>query len=313
MKQLKILRCCISNKENRLARISSSGKRGVTLLFSNGESAKARVSSNVFRKVKNPVCGDNAKVVKKQGGWYVEEILERKGLLERTSPVGRSQVLAANIDLVVVVASISSPPLRRGFIDRALASANWNHLPAALVLNKIDLKSLKDAADPDTLEKVYGEQAGYTVLKTSVISGQGIEEFKQLISDKTVALAGISATGKTSLIKAIHPELDLKVGAVNAKTTKGKHTTVSARLIPLNKTTFLMDTPGLRAFSVDHIPKDQLKFCFAEFNNVGPCKFRDCLHETEPECAVTDAVKKGIIDRERHLSYLKLLHEENAF
>ncbi|MCK5036916.1 MAG: GTPase RsgA, partial [Candidatus Sabulitectum sp.] len=144
----------------------------------------------------------------------MEEILDRNGCLERTSPTGRRQVLAANIDLVVVVASIASPPLRRGFIDRALASANWNRLKAALVLNKIDLAGTKDAADPELLEKVYGSQAGYTVLKTSTVAGLGIEEFKELIAGKTVALAGISATGKTSLVQAIHPELNLRIGAV---------------------------------------------------------------------------------------------------
>ncbi len=249
----------------------------------------------------------------KQGVWYVEEILARKGCLERTSPIGRRQVLAANIDLVVVVASIASPPLRRGFIDRALASADWNHLPAALVLNKIDLAGNKGAASPEDLENIYGEQAGYTVLKTSAITGSGMEEFKKLIQGKTVALAGISAAGKTSLIQAIHPELNLRIGAVNAKTTKGKHTTVSARLIPLGKDTFLMDTPGLRAFSVDHIPRNELKFCFSEFDGAGPCKFRDCLHETEPGCAVLKAVQQGSIDRKRHASYLKLLHEENTY
>ena len=249
----------------------------------------------------------------KQGVWYVEEILARKGCLERTSPVGRRQVLAANIDLVVVVASIASPPLRRGFIDRALASADWNHLPAALVLNKIDLTGNKGAASPEDLEKIYGEQAGYTVLKTSAVTGSGMEEFKKLIQGKTVALAGISAAGKTSLIQAIHPELNLRIGAVNAKTTKGKHTTVSARLIPLGKDTFLMDTPGLRAFSVDHIPRGELKFCFSEFEQHDQCKFSDCLHETEPGCEVLEAVKNGLIDRERHQSYLKLLHEENTY
>jgi ribosome biogenesis GTPase len=98
---------------------------------------------------------------------------------------------------------------------------------------------------------------------------------------------------------------------VNEKTTKGKHTTVSARLITLEKDTFLMDTPGLRAFSVDHIPRNELKFCFREFMEHGDCKFTDCLHETEPDCAVLAAVKRGEIDKERHSSYLKLLHEEN--
>ncbi|MCD6587176.1 MAG: ribosome small subunit-dependent GTPase A [Candidatus Fermentibacteraceae bacterium] len=259
------------------------------------------------------MCGDVATVANRQGAWYVEKIETRKGILERTSPVGKRQVLAANIDLVVVVASIASPPLRRGFVDRALASAEWNHLPAALVFNKIDLRKTTEAADLTVLEKVYGEQAGYTVLKTSTVTGEGIDNFKNLIRGKTVALAGVSATGKTSLIQAIHPHLNLRIGAVNAKTTKGKHTTVSARLIPLENNTFLMDTPGLRAFSVDHIPKAELGYCFPEFEGAGRCRFRNCIHETEPGCAVLEAVENGTIDRERHLSYLKLLHEDNTF
>jgi ribosome biogenesis GTPase len=302
-----------SISDNTTARIASSGKRGVTLLLSTGETVKARVSSNVFRVFKNPVCGDVATVANQQGVWYVEKIETRKGILERTSPVGKRQVLAANIDLVVVVASIASPPLRRGFVDRALASAEWNRLPAALVFNKIDLRGTTEAADLAILDKVYGEQAGYTVLKTSTVTGEGIESFKNLIAGKTVALAGISAAGKTSLIQAIHPNLNLRVGSVNAKTTKGRHTTVSARLIPLGNSTFLMDTPGLRAFSVDHIPKAELGYCFTEFESASPCRFRNCVHETEPGCAVLEAVESGTIDRERHLSYLKLLHENNAF
>lgn len=243
--------------------------------------------------------------------WYIEEVFPRAGCLVRTSPLGKKQILAANIDLVIVVASVSSPPLRRGFLDRALSAATWNRIPAAIVLNKVDLKGNADAADIQELKKVYSDQAGYTVLQTSTVTGEGIQSFRDLVKGKTVALAGISAAGKTSLVKAVNPELDLKVGAVNVKTTKGRHTTVSARLIPIGSETFLMDTPGLRAFSVDHIPPEELKHCFPEFGNLNPCKFRNCLHETEPGCSVIEAVTSGKLDRKRHASYLKLLREEN--
>ena len=293
-----------------LARIASPGKRGVTLLFDSGETAKARVSSNVFRSVKNPVCGDYAKVIKKQDTWYVEEILKRKGCLERTSPTGRRQTLAANIDLVLIVASIASPPLRPGFIDRALAAAEWNHLPAAIVFNKIDLAGQDSAFSLSRLDNIYKKTAGYSVVETSAITRQGLDEFKNLLHNKTVALAGISAAGKTSLIHAIHPELNLRIGEVNAKTTKGRHTTVSARLIPLGNKSYLMDTPGLRAFAVDHIPKEELKHCFIEFTRYPGCKFRNCLHDTEPGCRVREALAEGEISKERYNSYIKLLHEE---
>ncbi len=212
---------------------------------------------------------------------------------------------------MAVVASITSPPLKRGFLDRALASAEWNRIQAVLVLNKTDLREEKGAADTEELQRVYCQRAGYKVILTSTVTCQGINEFRELITGKTVALAGISAAGKTSLVQAVNPDLDLKVGAVNLKTSKGRHTTVSARLVPLWKDTFLMDTPGLRAFSVDHIPTDELKDCFPEFRNHTNCRFRNCLHETEPGCAVREAVENGEIDRARHLSYLKLLREEN--
>lgn len=294
-----------------LARIASPGKRGVTLLFDSGETVKARVSSNVFRTVKNPVCGDYAKVIKKQDSWYVEEILERTGCLERTSPTGRRQILAANIDLVIIVASIASPPLRPGFIDRALAAAEWNHLPAAIVFNKIDLAGQESSFPLSKLNNIYKETAGYTVVETSTITREGLDEFNKLLSDKTVALAGISASGKTSLIHSIHPELNLRIGEVNAKTTKGRHTTVSARLIPLGDKSYLMDTPGLRAFAVDHIPKEELKFCFTEFNRYPGCKFRNCLHDSEPGCNIREALSRKEISQERYNSYIKLLQEEN--
>jgi ribosome biogenesis GTPase / thiamine phosphate phosphatase len=293
------------------ARVASAGRRGVTLLLANGKSEKASVSGNVYRDTGNPVCGDSVLAARQGDRWRVESILPRTGCLERTSPTGGKQLLAANIDLVIVVASIKSPPLRRGFIDRALAAAEWNSLPAAIVLNKTDMAGDEDAASTDELQRIYGNMAGYPVLCTSTVTGSGIAEFTSLLKGKTVVLAGISAAGKTSLIKAVNPGLELRVGAVNEKTTKGRHTTVSARLLQLGENTYLMDTPGLRAFSLDHIPEQELKHCFREFENFSDCRFRNCLHETEPECGVIQAVEKGLIDRERHLSYLKLLREEN--
>lgn len=244
--------------------------------------------------------------------WYIEEIMPRKGCLTRTSPLGKKQVLAANIDLVAVVASIKSPPLRRGFLDRALASAVWNGIPAAIVLNKMDLAGDEDAADVGELKRIYEGLAGFRTVTASTVTGEGIDDFRRLIAEKTVALAGISAAGKTSLVKVVNPDIELKVGAVNVKTTKGRHTTVSARLIPLWKDTFLMDTPGLRAFSVDHIPSEDLKDCFPDFRDFEGCRYRNCLHDSEPGCGVREAVEKGDIDRERYGSYLKLLKEDNS-
>lgn len=290
-------------------RVQSAGRRGVVLALPGGETVKASVSGVVYRDSGGPVCGDVVDAVAEHPRWRVTAIRERTSVLTRTSPMGKPQVLAANIDRVLVVASICSPALRRGFLDRVLASAEHSGLRCSIVLNKVDLAGDPGAASVTEIERVYCGGAGYSVLPVSAREGTGMDRLADFIEGQTVVLTGPSGAGKSSVAMRLNPGLDLEVGALNRKTSRGRHTTVAARLLHLRGDTWMMDTPGLRAFSIEHIPGDELWRCFPEFRGLEPCRYRNCLHDTEPGCPVRDGVASGGIDRERYDSYLKLLGE----
>lgn len=279
------------------------------LALPGGETEKASVSGLVYRDAGGAVCGDLVEAVPGVPRWRVTDVLPRTSVLTRTSPLGKPQVLAANVDRVLVVVSVCRPALRKGFLDRVLASAEHNRLRCAVVLNKTDLAGLPEAADIPELTAIYRDGAGYDLLQVSAETGAGVPELREMIRGQAVVLTGPSGAGKTSLALALNPGLDLAVGALNARTSRGRHTTVASRLLHLGDDTWLMDTPGLRAFSVEHIPSDQLRFCFPEFQAFGPCRFRNCLHDSEPGCAVSQAADSGSIAGCRYESYLKLLGE----
>lgn len=298
--------------EESRVRIASVSRRSVTFLDGSGMHVTARVSGNVY-KTCHPVVGDIALLRKETDEPIVTEILPRKTVLERTSSLGqKKQIIAANVDLVLVIASLREPRLKRGFIDRAVAASEWQNLKAAIVINKIDLAS--GEADRETLAEIlsdYGpDGAGYDILPLSCKTGQGVDQIRDRLRGLSVVMTGQSGTGKSSLAKRLNPDLDLATGEVNRKTAKGRHTTVKARLFPLGGETYLIDTPGLRTFSIDHVPVDELGCCFIEFTELEDgCRFRNCLHDSEPGCAVREAVESGDLSRNRYNSYRNLLNE----
>jgi len=302
-------------RESSLLRVSSVGRRGVLLVDGEGREISAGTSGGVFRDGEGPVPGDRVAAVASRGRLMLEEILPRRGLLTRTSPSGREQLIAANVDRVLAVVALREPPLRTGFLDRVLAASEWRSLPASIVVNKIDLAS--GEADADLLERIAGDfgpgGAGYPVFPVSCADGSGLEALRESIRGQTVVMTGPSGAGKTSLALRFRPGLDLRIGTLNPKTSKGRHTTVSARLIPLGGGTALMDTPGLRVFSVEHIPPGELKRCFPEIRRLeGGCQFRDCMHLAEPGCAVKRACDDGGIPTSRYASYRMLVEEISA-
>ena len=277
-----------------------------------GNEISAITAGRVYHGMK-PVPGDNAYATLFDDHVVVDEILPRSGILQRPAPIGRStQIIAANVDRVLVMVSLINPLFSTGFVNRALVSAEWRELPATIVLNKMDL--CRSDADRDLIKKIlniYGKDgAGYPVFPVSCINGSGTDLLLKHIKGTTVVMTGPSGSGKTSLAKHYKPDLDLRIGGLNPKTSKGKHTTVSARLVLLENDITLIDTPGLRMFSIENIPGNDLQFCFPEFLPfIGKCKFRDCMHMSEPGCAVIAASENGIIHKDRYNAYRKFIEE----
>jgi ribosome biogenesis GTPase len=222
-----------------------------------------------------------------------------------------TQIIAANVDMVLVIMSMKEPEFNNGFLNRALVAAGWRGLRATVVLNKMDLCSKQDGKLENRILSTYGPGgAGYPVFMVSCKTGLGTDELLEHIRGLTVVMTGPSGAGKSSLVKHYNPALDVKIGNLNPKTSKGRHTTVSAMLIPLEKNTGLIDTPGLRMFSIDHIPRRELQFCFPEFADcIGNCRFRNCLHLSEPGCAVKAKVDDGSISEIRYGIYTNLMNE----
>ena len=243
-------------------------------------------------------------------GWRITAIAPRKGVLARREPGGRygERVLAANVDQVCVVFAVANPEPHVRMIDRFLVVCEANDLEPHVVLNKVDLV---DAVAVDALAAPY-ERAGYPVHRTSVKLGIGLEELRAVLHGKVTAVAGPSGVGKSSLLNTLHPGVALRIGEISQSVNKGRHTTVGAKLIPLpdGDEGYLVDTPGLREIAMWGLPSESLDQCFREFRPyLGECRFQDCDHEVEPQCAVQAAVTAGSIDRGRYESYVKLYAE----
>lgn len=232
----------------------------------------------------------------------IERIEPRHGVLSRTFR-GRQHVLVTNVDQLVIVSSVAEPNLKPNLIDRFLVAAEQNGIRPVICLNKVDLV---DAADLQPLVGVYG-QLGYRVLLISARTGFGMDGLRDVLQGRESVVAGQSGVGKSSLLNVLDPDLQLRVSEVSEDTQKGKHTTTAARLIPLQFGGYVVDTPGIRQFQLwDVIPPEVAGL----FRDVRPyvslCRFPNCTHTHEAECAVKDAVADGRIDARRYESYCYL-------
>lgn len=253
------------------------------------------------------VVGDRVALKTESGGWVIEDVHERRTTLARKALDGpRVKVMAANLDRLLVVASLADPPPSRDLIDRMLVMGEWGKLDVQLVLTKIDLPGTAETAR--TLEEFYG-QAGYPVATTSVITGRGMEAFRRTVRSGASAMAGPSGAGKSSLLNWMEPGLALRTLTVGKRSRAGRHATVSSRLVALTHGGHVADLPGFSAAGPGCVA-GELDRCFADFRPfLDGCAFRDCRHLHEPGCAVLQALEAGRIRPERHRSYRTILEE----
>ncbi len=255
------------------------------------------------------VAGDRVLVQATGAGeGVIERVEPRYGIISRTSR-GRQHILVANVDQLIIVSSAAEPGLKPNLIDRMLVTAEKVGVQPLICINKIDLV---DPADLQPIFGVYG-QMGYRVLPISAKTGQGIAALKGWVKGKKSVVAGQSGVGKSSLLNAIEPGLNLRVSHVSAENQKGRHTTTSTRLIGLNEGGFFVDTPGIRQFQLwDVIPEEVCGF----FRDIRPyinrCRFPDCSHTHEDGCGVKDGVADNQIDLRRYESYMHLRNGDFA-
>ena len=232
----------------------------------------------------------------------IERVEPRHGCICRASR-GRQQVLVANVDQLVIVTSAAEPRMKPNLIDRLLVEAEKGGVRPLICINKVDLA---DPADLQPLVGVYS-QMGYEVLLVSATAGLGIEQFRRAMFGRASVVAGQSGVGKSSLLNAIDPSLCLRVQPVSEENEKGKHTTTTARLLPMAGGGYVVDTPGIRQFQLWDIVPEEVAGYFRDVRPyVSMCRFPDCTHTHEDGCAVKDAVADGHLDERRYESYCHL-------
>ncbi len=264
------------------------------------------------QEVVNPVAvGDIVHItLQSDGSGIIDRVTERKNRLLRKATHGRRgiQILASNVDLVLIVQSLRDPAFKTGFIDRVLVTCEAYEIQTLIVLNKTDLaKGTKDDIKLKDTEELYSK-LGYRLLKTSIFRPTSLKLFREELRGKISVLTGHSGTGKSSLLNTLSPELNLKTGEVSQSSSKGKHTTTYAQLLELDKDTFVVDTPGIREFGLVDFEPYEISHHFPEMKpRIEHCHYSNCTHRHEPKCAVLKAVGEKLITESRYRSYLNII------
>ena len=271
------------------------------------------------KRLTNPVAvGDEVQVLidedADERSGLIKEIGERRNSVVRQSPRQKHHLhlMASNIDQAVLIITIREPNLKQGFIDRFLLMTEPHDIPAVIVINKSDLYDEEDLELYEGLKYMY-EDIGYRVLLTSAQSGEGLDDFRSVLEGKVSLISGQSGVGKSSLVNAIEPGLDLRTSMLSDYSGKGQHTTTFAEMHPLSGGGYIIDTPGIKTLTFNHLEPQDVAHNFREFFEVSVnCKFNNCLHRNEPKCAVKAAIENGEISELRYINYLTILEEVEA-
>lgn len=310
----------LKKEESRAVVLRSTGS-WYDLQDSCGEIWKGRLRG-VFKKNKSKLT--NPIAVGDQVAFYADNLPEKNAVISRIFPrknyiarqstrkKAHGHLIAANIDLAVLVVTLAFPRTSLGFIDRFLVSAESFKIPALIVFNKQDRLSAAEKARQSTLATLY-EGLGYSCLSVSALKKSNLAAFEQKIEGKISLLAGHSGVGKSTLLNQISADINQKTAKVSAYSEKGRHTTTFAQMFALPaKDTYLIDTPGIKEFGILDIENNALAFFFPEMSRIlHQCKYHNCTHTHEPGCAVKQDLKDGKIAESRYLNYLSMLENQD--
>lgn len=268
-------------------------------------------------KFTNPVVvGDIVdfhKTEDKEG--IIESIHERKNYIVRKSVnlSKQAHILAANIDLAILMVTLSEPKIYPEFIDRYLVTAEAYHIPAAIIFNKVDLHDESMDEELDELFELYSALE-YSCYKIAANDSNSLDGVKDLFRDKTTLISGYSGVGKSTLINQLDPHLDLKTEKISEQHKSGKHATTFAEMHQIKDLGYIIDTPGIKGLGVLSIQKEELSHYFLEMRSLLPnCKFNNCVHIDEPGCAIKKALDMGEIQPSRYKSYLGIYYEDEGY
>ncbi len=283
------------------------------LCTESGELVLGRLAGKVrleARKSTSPVVvGDTVEILLENNEAYITEIFPRKNYIIRKSLnlSKQTHILAANLDQAILLATLISPRTSTGFIDRFLVTAEAYRIPATLIFNKTDLLTKELEEIQDGLIKMY-TSLGYTCFSISSLDKKDVEKVKKLLKNKISLLSGHSGVGKSTLINAIQPGLELKTGNISDVHAKGKHTTTFSELHKLDEGGYIIDTPGIKELGLVEMKKEEVGHYFPEFRALmHQCKFNTCTHTHEPDCAVIKALEEEKIYLDRYRNYLGIL------
>jgi ribosome biogenesis GTPase len=290
-----------------------------TVIDSNGEYyncvAKGKLKIRGLKSTNPITVGDkvNFDLPEKYETGQIFEIQDRKNyIIRRSTNLSRQfHIIAANVDQAILVVTIIEPETNTDFIDRYLVSAEAFSIPVIIVFNKIDLYKNKVLDKFREFENIYNS-IGYKTLAVSAIEGLNIDKFKDLFYGKISVINGNSGVGKSFLIKKIAPDQNIKVGEISSFHKTGMHTTSFSEMFFIGNKSYIIDTPGIKGFGLIDFYKEELYHYFPEIFKISSnCKFHNCTHIHEPDCAVIDAVKEGKIPLSRYTSYFNMFHDEN--